>query len=180
MSLRLLLLERHVPAAFRRLMLRRLVQVTADAFGTRPPRIPGDASFVQAYAEFTRSESERIAEGDAAGAEVRGRLYAGAEEMGRSIRMWAGVRTPDEAVRALRLVYRAIGIDLHVDLPGGAVAVRRCAFSDIYTPPVCHFVSALDAGLFHGISGRWSVAFDDRITNGAPACRGRLTEAFIP
>ena len=58
--------------------------------------------------------------------------------------------------------------------------MRRCEFSSHYTPAVCHFVSALDAGLFHGITDRWSVAFDLRMTDGAGLCRGRLTDAERP
>jgi len=41
-------------------------------------------------------------------------------------------------------------------------------------------VSALDAGLFHGITGRWGVAFERRITEGATICRARLAEGERP
>jgi hypothetical protein len=178
MSLRLFLLERHLPFAVRRRMLQQLVQTTADAFGVPQPTMPDvrDGAFVRAYAQFTRTEADRVGVDSSAGAAIRDRLYAGAHGMGRSFRRWAGIRTPTEAVRALRLIYDAIGIELHADLATRTVTVGRCAFSDAYTPAVCHFVSALDAGVFHGVSGTWSVAFTDRITEGAGACHGRLTE----
>jgi predicted ArsR family transcriptional regulator len=108
------------------------------------------------------------------GAAVRARLYDGAREIGRSVRRLAGIRTPEEAARALRLIYAAIDIDLRVDVGAGSATVRRCAFSSFYTPAVCRFVSALDAGLFHGVSGAWSVEFADRITEGAGSCLGHL------
>ncbi len=183
MSLRLSLMERHVPASIRRRLLRRLVRATADAFGADQPRLPDpcDATFIRAYAHFTRGKADRLRdESAAAAADVRRRLYTGAHELGRTIRRWAGIRTPGEAVRALRLIYAAIGIELEADLESGMVTVRRCAFSEVYTPAVCDFVSALDAGLFQGVSGGWCVAFNERITAGAAACRARLTEAFIP
>ena len=178
MSFRLFLLERRLPVVVRRQMLRRLVRTTADAFGVAEPTLPdvSDAAFVRAYAKFTRAEADRVRDDGPSGAVVRDRLYTGALGLGRLIRKWAGIRTPEEAVRALRLIYRAIGIDLDADLGTRAVTVRRCAFADVYTPAVCHFVSALDAGLFRGVSGSWGVAFTDRITAGAGACRGRLTE----
>jgi hypothetical protein len=182
MSLRLWFLERHLPAPVRRQMLHQLVRTTADAFGGPVPALPDAAgtSFVPAFAQFTRTAAENLAAGSPKADEVRNRLYQGAREIGRSIRRRAGIRTPDEAVRALRLVYRAIGIDMHTDLATREVVVRRCEFSSHYTPAVCDFVSALDAGLFHGVTDRWSVAFDLRITGGSAVCRARLTEAERP
>jgi hypothetical protein len=182
MSLRLSLLEHHLPVVVRRALLRRLVRTTAEAFGVPTPTLPDDRddAFVEAYARFTRAGAERVGPGSAAGAAVRDRLFAGAHGIGKSIRHWAGIRTPAEAVRALRLIYAAIGIDLHAELASRSVTVRRCAFADVYTPDVCRLVSALDAGLFHGISGAWCVVFTDRITDGSDACRGHLTEVSIP
>jgi hypothetical protein len=83
-------------------------------------------------------------------------------------------------MRALRLIYRAIGIDLDTDLAAGEVTVRRCAFSGVYTPEVCAFVSALDAGIVHGISGNVTAVFTHRLTEGAPNCRARLTVVTAP
>jgi len=181
MSLRLWILERYLPAPLERGVLRQLVRTTADAFGVpSPPVADAGSTFVPAFAQFTRTATEGLVAGSPQADRVRRRLYDGARAIGRSIRRRAAIRTPEEAVRALRLIYRVIGIDLHVDLATRELIVRRCEFSSLYTPAVCHFVSALDAGLVHGISDRWSVAFDDRITDGAAACRGRLTEAELP
>ncbi len=181
MSLRLWLLERYLPAPIRRPMLQQLVQTTADAFDGPMPIMPdAEAHLRPAFAQFTRTAAENSWPGGPRADAVRDRLYRGARAIGRSIRRRAGIRTPDEAVRALRLVYRCIGIDLHASLETREVVVRRCEFSSHYTPAVCHFVSALDAGLFHGITNRWGVAFDLRMTDGAGLCRGRLTDAERP
>jgi hypothetical protein len=182
MSLRLWIIERYLPPPIRRQMLQQLVRAAADAFGVPPPTMPDAAghAFVPAFARFTRTAAESLPAGGPQADAVRRRLYDGARGIGRTIRRHAGIRTPEEAVRALRLIYHAIGMDLRTDLATREVMVRRCEFSGHYTPTVCHFVSALDAGLFHGISDRWSVAFDDRITDGAAVCRGRLTEAERP
>jgi hypothetical protein len=182
MSLRLWILERYLPSPIRRQMLHQLLRTTADALGVPTPAMPDAAgpAFVPAFAQFTRTATENLPAGSPQADAARRRLYDGARVIGRTVRRRAGIRTSEEAVSALRLIYRAIGIDLHADLATRQVTVRRCEFSRHYTPAVCHFVSALDAGLFHGISDRWSVAFDDRITDGAVVCRGRFTEAQLP
>jgi hypothetical protein len=181
-SLRLSLLEWHLPVAIRRRMLDRLVRMSADAFGVPPPVMPDirDSAFVGAYARFTRGEVERVGAHGAAAVAVRTRLYNGGRGMGCDIRRRAGVRTPVEAMRALRVIYRAIGIEIDTDLAAGEVTVRRCAFSGVYTPEVCDFVSALDAGIVHGISGNLTVVFTHRMTEGAPTCRARLTVVTAP
>lgn len=182
MSLRLALLERHLPGPIRRRMLQRLVAGTADAFGAPRPTLPDprDAAFIRAFAEFTRDRAAGLGDDGPATAAARARLYAAALELGRSIRRWAGVRTAEDSARALRLVYDAIGIGLRADLETGAVTVRRCAFSDTYTPSVCHLVSALDAGVFRGVTGAWNVTFVERITDGSATCRGHLAKEWIP
>jgi hypothetical protein len=174
-SLRLWLLERYVPGPIRRQLFGRLVHLTADAFGVPAPdivRLPR-ADAIQRFAEFTRREAERVlGAGVAAGsASTRQRLHDGARSMGATVRRLAGIRSHDEALRALRLLYAAIGIELRAEADGGGVCIVSCAFSQVYTPEVCDFVSSLDAGLFDGLSGGLVLVFEERITEGAAACR---------
>jgi hypothetical protein len=179
MSLRLFLLERHVPSAMRRRMFDQLVRVTADAFDTPPPhlgRLPSTEG-IQRFAEFTRAEAERVLAAAPASSAVSDRLFHGAQEMGALVRRRLGIRRPDEAVRALRLLYAAIGIDLDREPRTGDVVIGRCAFSRVYTPAVCQFVSALDAGIVSGLTGGTAMIFTARITEGAPACRARLVKS---
>jgi len=176
MSLRLFLLERHLPAALRRRMFDQLVRVTADAFGVRPPEFahlkPADGT--RRLAEFTRAEAERVLAAGSTSSVVSDRLFHGAQELGARVRRRLGIRRPDEAFRALRLLYGAIGIDLDRDPHTGDLIVGRCAFSDTYTPTVCAFVSALDSGIFAGITRGTTLAFTARLTEGASQCRARL------
>jgi predicted ArsR family transcriptional regulator len=176
MSVRLFLLERYLPAAIRRRMIDGLVRATAGAFGVPAPAAPSarGSAFVEAYAEFTRREVERVRSDGSAAEAVQHRLYEAAREMGRSVRRHAGIRTPGEAMRALRLLYREIGIDVEADPAAREVIVRRCAFSARYAPEVCRFVSALDAGMVHGLTGDSTIEFAERITEGAACCRARL------
>ncbi len=214
MSLRLFLLERHVPAPIRRRMFGRLVGLTANAFGVPAPdlsRLRLDEA-IERFARFTRDETERTLAVSPSSDECRDRLFDGARELGSSIRRSLGVRGPDEAMRALRLLYAAIGITLDVrgsfdicsaGLPwpersrrharvGGAkappyinsesarccdtgeIVITRCAFSRVYAPAICEFISALDAGIVAGLTGGTTLVFTERITAGAPACRARL------
>ena len=94
--------------------------------------------------------------------------------MGEDIRARLGTTRPGEVMRALRLLYDAIGVDFEGDPQTGLVAIRRCAFSDFYSPETCALMSAVDAGIVAGISGGARFVFDERITEGAPCCRARL------
>ena len=177
MSIRLFLLERWLPGPIRRGMFSELVRVTAAAFGSAAPdlgRLPPDAA-VEAFARYTRQQVERAHDaGSAAAGDARDRLYLGARRMGATVRRAAGIGTHAEAMRALRLLYEAIGIEFAGDPRTGQVTVARCAFSRVYTPEVCAFISALDAGIADGITGA-TLVFTERITEGAPCCRARLS-----
>jgi len=176
MSIRLWAIERCFPEALRRRIFGELVRLTADAFGAPPPdvrRLERDGAMA-AFARFTCSEAERAIRTPSSSPAVRDRLYRGARELGTRARRYLGVRTASEAGRALRVLYHAIDIDLDADLGTREIAVSRCAFSSVYTPEVCEFVSALDAGIVSGLTGGMSLEFTQRMTEGAPMCRARL------
>jgi hypothetical protein len=180
MNVRLFLLERWLPGWVRRRMLRELAGLTAEAFGADAPvlaRRPRNEA-ISIFAAFTRREVERVlaGEGTAAVETIRGRLYDGAREMGRAVRRDLGIAARADALRAVRLLYRGIGIVLDADEKGD-VAVRACAFSGVYTPAVCAFISALDAGLVSGLTGGSTLVFSERITEGASCCRATLIAA---
>ncbi len=184
MNLRLFVLERWIPPWMRRRMLRDLAALTAEAFGSDVPHLAGlrrDRA-ISVYAAFTRGEVERAtARADNADAgEIRARLYESAREMGRAARRDLGVTSRAGGLRALRALYRGIGIDLDIGPDTGDIAVRRCAFSRTYTPAVCAFISALDAGFLDGLTGGSTLVFSERITEGASRCRARLTAASHP
>jgi len=175
-SVRLFLFELHLPAVVRRRMFRDLVGMTAAAFDARAPvvdRLPKERAVAQ-FARFTRAEADRaIASGDRAET-VRGRLHRGACEMGRAARRLLAVSSPSETMRALRLLYGAIGIEFEGDEATGDITIRQCAFSAHYAPATCRFMSALDAGMAEGVSGGSRLLFTSRMTEGAPCCRATL------
>jgi len=176
MSVRLFLLERYLPEALRRRMFRELVCQTAEAFGVTAPalhRLPREEGIAE-FARFTRDEAARALAAPSGSSAVRGRLFECARAIGSRARRGLGVRRPAEAGRALRLLYGAIGINLDADPRNGEIVVSRCAFSCVYTPAVCEFISVLDAGLFSGLTGGMTLVFTQRITEGAPSCRARL------
>ena len=80
---------------------------------------------------------------------------------------------------AARVVYGLLDIDLR-GTPDGEITVRRCAFSDSYSPEVCRLVSALDTGLLAGLSGGDRLEFTQRITEGGPCCLARLRPLPAP
>ena len=165
-------------------MFGELVQLTADAFTADAPRLEGlsPRAAVNAFAVFTRGEVERVlAAGSTMNPEVvRGRLFERARETGRAVRRRLGIVTPVDAFRALRLLYRGIGIDIDADYRTGRITVRRCAFSNAYTPAVCTFIAALDAGFVSGITGGSTLVFSERITEGGRCCRAQVGGERLP
>jgi hypothetical protein len=175
MSWRLRLLESFFPPFLKRRKLGELETLTAGAFRKERPSARA-ASFedeLRRYATFTGEAADDILSGEADPAEVRARLFEAARASGSRLRRQLGVRTAEDARRALRLVYGAIRIDLSAD-PDGQVVVRRCYFSRTYRPEVCRLISALDEGLAAGLTGGAKLEFSQRITEGKDRCLGRL------
>ena len=103
-------------------------------------------------------------------------MWENAHALGASLRRLLGVRTRVEALRAARIAYRMIGIDLRAD-ENGDVTVDRCGFAEWYSPQVCILMSSLDAGLIAGLTDGGRLAFSERITEGdrgaSPGSPGR-------
>lgn len=179
MNVRLFLLERWLPGWARRRILGALAHLAADAFGTEPPSLArlGQYEAAGAFASFTRTEVDRVlaSESAATAQAIRVRLHERARDAGQAAARHLGVATRADAFRAFRLLYRGIGIDMEIDCSTGGIAVRRCLFSGFYTPAVCAFISALDAGFLCGLTGGGTLAFSERITDGAPCCRAHVS-----
>jgi hypothetical protein len=176
MSLRLRALELHTPRWVARSALRRLFDATAYAFGRAPVDMRGLTyrELLERYAAFTIGCAERIPadlpDADAAS----DRMWRNAHALGESLRRRLGVRTRGEALRAARVAYRMIGIDLRADKQG-TVTVDRCAFATWYSPAVCRLMSSLDAGLIAGLTHGGRLTFSERISEGKPRCLARIS-----
>jgi hypothetical protein len=101
-------------------------------------------------------------------------MWRNAYALGESLRRRLGVRTRIEALRAARVAYRMIAIDLRADERGDVVA-DRCAFAAWYSPGVCRLMSSLDAGLIAGLTDGGRLTFSERITEGKPRCLARIS-----
>lgn len=176
MSLRLRALELHVPDVVARSALRRLFEATAAAFGREPEDVSGldRRALLERYASFTRKCAERALVGHTDHDTVSRRMWAHAYALGASLRRRLGVRTRADALRAARIAYRMIDIDLRAD-EHGDVTVGRCAFAERYSPEVCRLMSALDAGLIAGLTDGGRLVFSERITEGRPRCLARIS-----
>jgi hypothetical protein len=206
MSLRVTMFRRLPRSFYRGRLLDQLAQATADAFGTKAPDWKGSpyAERLTAYAEYTATEAARLASpGAPAGGcgaidVVMERLYGDAADLGADLRRRLGISGMQEALMALGLLYRQIGIDIGGRTADGAsgrgaaddavdgasagqadIQVNRCFFADHYSESTCRVMSALDAGVVDGLFGGAAFEFSQRITDGSPCCRAviRWTEA---
>lgn len=174
MSLRLRALELYLPEWVTRSALRRLFADTASAFGCEVPDVSrlDHRELLERYVAFSAACAERSPGRDAE--LVSGRMWASTYAMGASLRRRLGVGSRSEEVRAARLAYRMIGIDLRAD-ERGRVVIERCAFAQRYSPAVCRVMSSLDAGLVAGLTGGGALAFSERITEGRPRCLAQIS-----
>jgi hypothetical protein len=178
MNLLVKLLELHTPGIVKERALRALFEGTAAAFRCPPPPREGRTyeERLAAYARFTAEQAERAIQAGDDLEGLRDRLFQQASSLGRRLRGALGIADNRDVLDLGRVLYRAIGIDLRGDA-GGEVTIGRCFFSDHYTSGVCRVVSALDDGLFAGLSGGGRLVFRQRITEGYDCCKARLIPA---
>ena len=171
MKWRLSLAGLHVPAAERRRGMLELIERTARAFEAEAPDAGagGPEEMLRRFAQFTREQADRVAASPERALRVRERLRSEAREFGAGMRARLGVSTRAEAMRAARILYRMLGVDLKASLTG-SITVRSCSFSSTYTCGTCALMAAMDEGLFAGLAGEGRLEFATRITDGAARC----------
>jgi hypothetical protein len=175
MILLLRMLAAVAPAGFTKREIQNLFRSTASAFGCAAPGVAG-LPFDQClseYARFTRSQAVRLCApgGDRAGASER--LFRVGRGLGERIRKLCLIATMEEAVSAMEILYSIIGIQARSG-DGRAMTVSRCSFSAVYTPETCSVISALDDGIFAGLSGGGRLTFKQRITDGSVSCLAEI------
>jgi hypothetical protein len=175
-SLRLRALELYIPGWMARSALRRLFEETASAFGCEPPNVRGldRRMLLERYVAFSAGCAERALAGDGDLDAVSRRMWRAAFAMGASLRRQLRVRSRGDEIRAARIAYRMIGIDLRSDARGH-VAVVRCSFAGRYSPAVCRVMSSLDAGLIAGLTGGGILTFSERITERSAHCLAQIS-----
>ena len=175
MGILLKLLPYQLPVFIRKRMLAELVEATADAFQCPVPALD-HLSYdegLQTYARFTRQQAEKALLSGQNVAAVKTRLYQKAILLGGRLRKWFGVDATEEVMQLGQTLYQALAIELEGNSLG-EVTVKRCYFSQFYSVPVCDLISALDNGIFSGLSGGGRLVFTERITEGRLCCRAKL------
>lgn len=164
-----------MPACTRKAALWALLRSTAPAFGCPAPPIAAlsaDECLLR-YAQFTKSRAEELLRDGGDLEAVQERLYRRARALGRLCRWVSRAQTMQEAMDLGRTLYRMLDIELQGD-EGGGVVISRCSFSRFYSGQVCQVMSAMDRGLFAGLSGDKQLVFSARITEGQTCCRAHL------
>jgi hypothetical protein len=171
----LAVLEFYTPVFIKRMMLRDLFDISAQAFLSPRPRLDGLswARMLETYAEFTRDEAKKALAGGQDVEAVKARLYELASALGTKLRRVFRVRGVREVMRLSRALYGILGIAFEGE-PGGEVRIASCFFSQYYTGRVCWIISSLDEGVAAGLSGGGKLDFSERITEGGDCCRARL------
>jgi len=168
-------LETHMPACVRKRALWALFRATARAFDRPVPPLAGLSAdeCLFRYAQFTEGQvAELLQDGDDLPA-VQERLYRNAYELGRACKRASRIRTVEDAMALGRVLYRLLDIELQGD-EGGDVVINRCYFSRFYSGQVCQVMSAMDRGLFAGLSDGRQLVFFARITEGQAWCQAHL------
>jgi hypothetical protein len=175
MDLLLKILPHNLPAFIRKEILAELFDATAAAFDCPAPAHNHLAynECLRAYALFTREQAERALQAGGDLPALKTRLYQNAYPLGASLRKWLGLDTVGEVMELGQILYRAIGVEIQEDTRG-EMTVERCYFSQFYSGAVCDLISALDDGVFSGLSGGGRLAFSERLTEGRECCRAKL------
>jgi len=165
-----------LPERLKRRGLSALWRVTAEGFAVPRPRLPNGSwdTCREAYARFTAEEASKVLGRDHETV-VRNRLFHGAFQLGAELRRLTCLRTITDALSLARVLYRAIGIELHA-VNARTIKISRCYFSTYYSHETCRLISALDQGFIAGLSDGNILEFRQRITEGAPCCRAEFTD----
>ena len=175
MNILLKLLPHQLPAFVRKAILAELSAATAEAFACPAPslaRLSCDKC-LESYARFSSAQAERARQSGPDVSIVKARLYRNAYPLGEKLRRWFGLATIADVMALGQILYRAIGVEMQGDARGN-VTVQNCFYSQFYSGQVCHLISALDDGVFAGLSGGCRLSFSQRLTEGYPCCRARL------
>jgi hypothetical protein len=175
MNILLKILPHNLPAFIREEILAELFEATADAFECPAPTLDHRSydECLRTYALFTREQAEKALQSGRDVPAIKTRLYENAYPLGGKLRKWFGVDTMEEVMELGQILYRAMGVEIQGDTQGN-VTVKRCYFSHFYSGPVCDLISALDDGVFSGLSGGGRLTFSERLTEGKACCRAKL------
>jgi hypothetical protein len=176
MNIAVKLLQRYMPTFVKKRALHDLFVATAAAFGcTAPPhRGLSYRACLRLYTRFTQSQVEAVIRDGRDLEAVEQRLYQNARRLGEKYARLLYIRSQAEMMVIGRLLYAMLEIDFQSDAQG-EIVIHRCYFSQFYSGPVCRVMSAMDRGLFAGLSQGGQLRFTARITEGSPFCLACFT-----
>ena len=125
------------------------------------------------YARFTAVQAEEYIQRGEDLASLEARLHRNAHRLGQRLRERFGITRQTDVMALASILYHIIDIDFEGS-PQGDIVIRRCYFSQFYSPRVCGLISALDEGLLVGLAGGGTLTFTERITQGCDACKARF------
>ncbi|MEL7566110.1 MAG: hypothetical protein AAGU27_14655 [Dehalobacterium sp.] len=163
----------YLPEFIKKKKINELFRLTADAFQSELPELRG-LSFKECllkYALYTKEQAESYLESGRPLEEIKHRLYQNSYNYGQGLRKNLHIETWEEAVMALKAVYKLIGVDFQC-ADQGEILVKQCFFSKYYSAEVCKLISSLDEGIAAGLSAGGRLCFHQRITEGGRCCKG--------
>lgn len=165
-------LQFYIPSFIRRKVIRELACLTADALRCEAPKLEGLSykTGLREYALFTNEQVQRLIRNNGDIEMVKNELFQAARRLGQDMRQRFHITKPEEVMRASRMMYRILDIDLQEDDQGG-ILINRCFFSRYYSGDVCRIISSLDEGVAAGLSGGGKLAFYQRMTEGSNCCK---------
>jgi hypothetical protein len=175
MNVLLKILLHNLPVFIQEEILAELFEATADAFECPAPALDHLSydECLRTYALFTREQAEKALQAGRDIPAIKSQLYQNAYPLGRKLRKWFGVDTMEEVMEFGQILYQAIGVEIQGDSQGDVI-VKSCYFSQFYSAPICDLISALDDGVFSGLSGGGRLTFSERLTEGRECCRAKL------
>ncbi len=177
MNILLKILPHNLPAFIREEILEDLFEATADAFDCPAPTLDHLSydECLRTYALFTREQAVKALAFGRDVPAIKTQLYQNAYPLGGKLRKWFAVDSIEEVMELGQILYGAIGVEIQGDTQGD-VTVKHCYFSQFYSGPVCDLISALDDGVFSGLSGGGRLVFSERLTEGRECCKAKLWE----
>ena len=105
-------------------------------------------------------------------------LFEVGRSLGKETRGKLGIGdSPNDLIRAARVLYHVLGIDFDVEWHGKANAtliVDRCALAKEYSELTCLVLSATDEGVIRGLEPNVSMMFKQRMTSGCGKCIAQI------
>ncbi len=175
MNPRLSVLKIYLPTFIKKKKLEELFALVTDSLGKEMPALKGLSykEGLKAFAMYTSNEAEKqIQEGHDMEV-IKKKLFENARRLGQKIRKDFRIRGAKDVMEMSRILYRILEIDFRGEL-SGEVTIKKCFFSEYYTPQVCRFISSLDEGMAAGLSGGGKLIFYQRITEDKDCCEAGL------